>query len=325
MAALDETPVDKDPITKLAWAHYAERIGLEVRQARDVESPGPSEHLTERHLEQTMDQDEKFGDEKEQTIRDLANEWVSTAESPEPHLRPVLTELAERQFKEATALFENSGLGSDFGLDRERWEEHQRQVSAMNLHFHEERERCVRATPEERVTLLVDLYMPKAHPEVMKDPITHLAWTEYADRLALRFRHELTFQASDVAEQIQNRIDQRNAFMRHKENVARDVVKQWAGEDPVEPGLEKLLTNLAERQFSEANALFETSRLGSDDKVYPGEPEEHLAELSVLNGRFREERERYVRDYCGAKRMKDEMQRDEQKQTLDPDKPKLTR
>lgn len=136
-----ETVLDKDPITSLAWAHFAGGIGLEVRQAADIQNLGASEHLTARHGQQNADHAEEFKKEKDQVFGRVVKEWAGTQGTVEAELETLLTSLAERQFKEATALFENSGMGSDYALAGKPWEEH---VSEMNGRFGEERERYVR-------------------------------------------------------------------------------------------------------------------------------------------------------------------------------------
>ena len=89
--------------------------------------------------------------------------------------------------------------------------------------------------------------------------------------------------------------------------------------------LHDLETKLYARQLKESNELVknqqaEVKNLGPSEQL----DRQHLRQRTEQTVRFEKERDRYVDDYYAAKRMKDEMQREEQKQTLEPDK-KLTR
>jgi hypothetical protein len=101
----------------------------------------------------------------------------------------------------------------------------------------------------------------------------------------------------------------------------------------LEPGLQKLLTKLYDRQLTEAYGLIDkaTARINPDG--------EDRAALKIHRQEFREdylkqcrgfaaERDRYISDYQRANVMRGEQEqsrRESPERSIDPDKPKLTR
>lgn len=167
--------------------------------------------------------------------------------------------------------------------------------------------------------------MPDLHPSEF-DPVSRIAWHHFAERAALEVRQQLEREAKEKSEQLahrhkQQREAQEEIFKQHRQNAFRDdIVTQWAGPErkaTPERERDKLLSNLAERQYKEALDFFRKSGIASNHGLNENEMQRHHRQILEMNDRFKAERARYLNEYNAAKALREQLRENEKSRDIE--------